>query len=122
MAIHSFTWALIFFGITALIGLYMLSRVYRELPRQNGVMIVHGIAAATAIGILFYYSAFEVITEAPFASIFFFIVAVFGGIFMVLWDKIMNRKMPKYFPLFHAGAAITGIILLAIFAFNHSGY
>ena len=120
MIIHSFTWALIFFGFTALIGLYMLSRVYRKLPRQNGVMIVHGIGAATAIGILFYYSAFELNTEVPYPSIFFFIIAVFGGIFMVLWDKIMNRKMPKYFPLFHAGAAITGFVLLVLYALNHN--
>ena len=121
MAIHSFTWALIFFGVTALIGLYMLSRVYRKLPRQNGVMMLHGIGAATAICILFYYSAFEVNTNVPYPSIFFFIIAVFGGLFMVFWDKIMNRKMPKYFPLFHAGAAITGFVLLAIYAYQHSG-
>ena len=98
----------------------MLTRVYRKLPRQNGVMMVHGIFAATAIGILFYYSAFELNTDVPYGSIFFFIVAVFGGLFMVFWDKIMNRKMPRYFPLFHAGAAITGFILLAIYAYQHS--
>ena len=118
MEIHSFTWALLFFGITAVIGLYMLRRFTKGLPRQNGVMILHGIGAATAIGILFYFSAFEVNSEVPYASIFFFIVAVFGGLFMVFWDKIMNRKMPKYFPFFHAGAAITGFVLLAIYVFN----
>ncbi len=120
MEIHGFTWALVFFGITATIGLYMLTRFFRGLSRQNGVMMLHGIGAGTAIGILFYYSAFELNTEVPYASIFFFIVAVFGGLFMAFWDKIMNRKMPKYFPLFHAGAAVTGFLLLLIYVINHS--
>ena len=119
MEIHSFTLALIFFGITATIGLYMLRRFYRRLPRQNGVMILHGIGAAGAIGILLYASAFEQNSNVPFGSIFFFTIAVFAGLFMAFWDKIVNRNMPKYFPLFHAGAAITGFVLLAIHVISH---
>src|SRR5678816_148440 len=119
MEIHHMQWALIFFGITALIGLYMLSRVFRGLPRQNGVMLVHGLFAGFAIGILFYFSANDPTTGIPYASIFFFVIAVFGGVFMVLWDKIMNRKMPKYFPLIHASAAVTGLVLLIVFVLNH---
>lgn len=114
MPIHSFTWALIFFGITASIGLFMLSRFYRGLPRRNGVMILHGIGAAAAMGVLFYASAFQLNSNVPFGSIFFFTIAVFGGLFMAFWDKVVNRKMPRYFPLFHAGAALTGFVLLVI--------
>lgn len=119
MEIHAFTWALIFFAVTASIGLYMLSRFYRGLKRQNAVMILHGMAAAVAISILLYYSAFELHTEVPYPSIFFFTVAVFGGLFMAFWDKIVNKKMPKHFPLFHAGAAIAGFLTLAYYVITH---
>jgi hypothetical protein len=95
----------------------MLSRYYRGLGRQNGVMMLHGIGAATAIAILFYYSAFELNTEVPYASIFFFTLAVFGGLFMAFWDKVVNKKMPKHFPLFHAGAAVAGFLTLAYYVF-----
>lgn len=120
MKIHAFTWSLIFFAVTASLGLYMLSRYFRGLGRQNAVMILHGMGAAVGIAILFYYSAFELNTEVPYPSIFFFIVAVFGGLFMAVWDKVMNRKMPKYFPLFHAGAALAGFVTLAVYVFTHT--
>ncbi|MFC5269811.1 hypothetical protein [Adhaeribacter terreus] len=120
MEIHHLQWSLIFFGLAASIGLYMFSRVLQGKPRQNGAMLIHGLFAAVAIGILFYFSAQEVNSEIPYASIFFFIIAIFGGAFMAMWDKIMNRKMPRYFPLMHAGAAVTGIILLIIFMVQHS--
>ena len=112
-------WALIFFGIAAVIGAYMISRVFRRLPRQTGAMLLHGLFAGFAIGCLFYFSAMETTKNIPYASIFFFVLAVLGGVFMAMWDKIMNRKMPKYFPVMHASAAITGIVLLIIFLFNH---
>ena len=119
MEIHAFTWSLIFFGITACLGLYMLSRFFQGLKRQNAVMILHGMGAAVGIAILFYYSASELNSEVPYPSIFFFILAVFGGLFMAFWDKIAKRKMPKYFPLIHAGAAVAGFVTLAYYVFTH---
>ncbi|MBK0402434.1 hypothetical protein I5M27_05520 [Adhaeribacter sp. BT258] len=120
MVIHHLEWALIFFGLAALVGLYMLSRVFKKKPRQNSAMLLHGLFAGFAIGILFYFSAQETNSEIPYASIFFFIVAIFGGAFMATWDKIMNREMPRYFPLLHASAAVTGIVLLILFVIKHN--
>jgi FtsH-binding integral membrane protein len=119
MEIHSLHWVLIFFCLGALIGLYLISRVFRGLGRPNGVMMLHGLFAAVGIGVLFYHSAFEATKEVPYASIFFFILAVFGGVFMVMWDKIMNRKVPKLFPVLHGAAAATGLILLVLFMIRH---
>jgi len=119
MEIHHLQLSLVFFGLAALVGLYMLSRFYRGLQRRNGTMLLHGLFAAAALGILIYYSAFESSNNVPFASIVFFIIAVFGGLFMAVWDKVMSRKMPRYFPLVHAGAAVTGVVLLIVFMLNH---
>lgn len=119
MELHTQQWALIFFGLAATVGLIMLRRYYRKLPRRNLTMLIHGIFAAAGICLLFYYSAFEQNANVPYLSIFFFILAVFGGITMAMWDKVMNRKLPRYFPLFHAGAAVSGIISLIIHLMNH---
>jgi len=119
MELQALHWALIFFGLAASVGLYMLSRIYRKLPRRNGTMLLHGIFAAAGICLLFYASAFELNENVPYLSVFFFIVAVFGGVTMAMWDKIMNRKLPKFFPLFHAGAAVSGIISLIVHILNH---
>jgi hypothetical protein len=119
MEIHSLHWVLIFFCLGASIGLYLISRVFRGLRRQTGVMMLHGIFAAAGIGLLIYHSAFIATTEVPYGSLFFFILAVFGGVFMVMWDKIMNRKMPKIFPVLHGLAATTGLILLILFMIRH---
>ena len=119
MKIHLLQWSLIFFLITASIGLLMITRFYRGLPRRNITMLIHGIFAAAAVGVLFYYSALEFNSEVPYGSIFFFIIAIFGGILMAMWDKIMNRKLPRFFPLFHAGAAVTGVVLLVVFMLRH---
>ena len=73
-------------------------------------MLLHGLFAAAGFGILVYYSALELNSDIPYLSIFFFLVAVFGGIFMALWDKVMNRKMPRFFPLIHGSAAVDGIV------------
>ena len=119
MGIHLLHWVLIFFCLGASIGLYLISRVFRRLPRQNGIMMVHGLFAAVGMGSLFYYSAFEPSFDIPYASIFFFVLAIFGGVLMVMWDKIMNRKLPRGIPIAHAASAITGIVLLVLFMFQH---
>lgn len=120
MEIHILLWSVIFFVAAASFGLYMLIRVFRRLQRQTAVMLLHGIFAGFGVGLLFYFSAFERNSEVPYGSIFFFIVAVFGGVFMVMWDKIMIRKMPRLFPLIHASAAVTGLILLVFYMLRHN--
>ncbi|HSI91412.1 MAG TPA: hypothetical protein VK927_09880 [Adhaeribacter sp.] len=116
---HPLLMVLIFLGAAALLGLYLISRYFRRLPRQNLIMMIHGFLAAAGVGTLFFHSAFSPNTEIPYASLFFFIVAIFSGILMAIWDKIMNRQMPQLFPLVHAGAAVTGLALLVMFIIKH---
>lgn len=119
MEIKMLHWSLIGFGLAASVGLYMLTRFYRSLPRQNSAMLLHGAFAATGISLLFYASVFEENSNVPYLSVLCFIVAVLGGITMAMWDKVMNRKLPAYLPLLHAGAAIAGVISLIVHVLNH---
>jgi NAD/NADP transhydrogenase beta subunit len=122
MEIHTPIYILFFFCLAASLGLYLISRVFRGLPRKNSVMMVHGLFAASGMGLLIYHSAFEPTKEVPYASLFFFVIAIFGGVLMVMWDKIMNRKMPKIFAVLHGSAALTAIILFVIYMIRHNHF
>ncbi|MDX5442310.1 MAG: hypothetical protein LPJ89_00830 [Hymenobacteraceae bacterium] len=111
---------IVLFIMAAIMGAYMFTMVLSRRPRPNWTLLLHGAFAATAISLLIYYSAMHTEESAPTASIVFFILAVFGGFIMLIIDKVMSRRVPVYFPLLHAGAAVTGLVLLVIYVINHS--
>lgn len=111
----------IFFVITASIGLAMY--VLYVLPGKNRPMplaAIHGMFAFISISMLTYFISTQVgaTNNTLNTAYLFFAIAAAGGIGMFVRDKFMKLPLPKWVPLLHAGAAITGFALLVVFAFS----
>lgn len=107
--------AIVFFVLAALLGLYLLSFVLQNKNTPKGVAFTHGPLAATGLIILIIYSFFN--SPAPIISIILFVLAALGGI-MLIYRDITGKSVPKWMAIGHGLIAITGFILLLIFAFS----
>ena len=113
----------IFFIITASIGAYLLTLVLKDKKRPIYIVAIHGIMAITSFALLLYFSGSSVggiqmgnIKGVPNNSITFFGIAIVGGAYMFVRDKILKKGIQKWMPFVHAGAALAGIILLFVYA------
>lgn len=95
-------------------GIFMLTRVLSERRPPRSVAFVHGILAASAYGLVVYYS-FGTNNGLMVATTIFLTVAVLGGLTLFGIDSV-KKKVPKVGAVIHGTAAIAGIILLIIYA------
>jgi hypothetical protein len=111
---------LIIFSITALLGGTLLNFVLNNKKRPMFIVALHGIFALFSIGTLYYYIGDETMDQkhAPVTSSVFFGLAAIGGIYMLVLDKVLSQSIPKWMPFIHAGAAVTGYVLLWIHALS----
>jgi hypothetical protein len=109
---------IIIFSITALLGGTLLNFVLNNKKRPMFIVALHGIFALFSIGSLYYYVADENmdLKHAPMTCAVVFGFAAIGGIYLLIRDKILDQPIPKWMPFIHAGAAVTGYVLLWIHA------
>ena len=100
------------FGITAIIGLYLLSFVLRNRETSKPIAMIHGFFAFTGFVILVLYC--YLYPPGPIESLIVFIIAAIGG--GILFYKDINGNLPKSLAIIHGLLAITGLILLIVFA------
>lgn len=106
---------IIIFVITACLGAYLLSYWLKRIETPKGVALMHGAFGATGIILLIIYSF-----SNPYAliSLGVFIVAALGGFFIFFCD-ILGKKIPQVIGIIHGLVAISGLILLITFCYNH---
>jgi hypothetical protein len=85
------------------------------------LIAVKGIFALASIGLLYYYIGVQTMetdmNHAPVVSSGFLSLAAIGGVYMFVRDKVMgNSNLPKWIAFAHAASAVTGYILLWIYA------
>lgn len=106
--------AIAILGMTAIIGMYLLSLVLRSKTTPTGIAVLHGLLAVTAVILLIVYCVRN--TTGPRESIIVFLIAATGGIIMGYRD-ITGKSVPKWLAIVHGLIAIVGFILLLCFAF-----
>ena len=106
--------AIAVFGLAAILGMYLISLVFRDKATPKGVAIIHGLFAALGLVLLIIYCIGN--TPAPIESLVIFCIAALGG--FVLFYKDLTGKIPKWLAVVHGLAAVTGYVLLLIFAFS----
>lgn len=105
--------ALAIFAMAAIAGMYLLSLILRNKSTPKGVTIIHGLMAATALVLLIIYCFGN--TPGPWSSIIIFTLAAIGG-FILNYRDITGKKVPKWLGVAHGLLAITGFVLLILFA------
>lgn len=102
------------FGMTAIIGMYLLSMVLRNKETPKSISIMHGFFAFTALILLSVYVFGH--SPGPTASLIVFIVAAMGGSILIYRD-VTGKTIPKWLAIGHGMIALTGFSLLLLFAF-----
>lgn len=109
------TAAIIIFILAALFGLVVLTAVLRDRPTPKPFVIIHGPLAATAI-VLLIIDVVKGHTEALLiASLIIFIIAALGGFVMYTLDTL-KKRIPKPLAILHPLIAVSGLIVLIIYA------
>lgn len=106
--------AIAIFGMTAVAGMYLLTLVFRGKETPKAVSLIHGLLAVTGLVLLIVYCTGH--DPAPVESIVVFVIAALGG--FVLIYKDLTGKIPKWLGVAHGLIAVTGFILLLVFAFG----
>jgi hypothetical protein len=110
--------AIAIFGMAAIFGIYLLSLILRNKTTPKGVTMIHGTMAAIALVLLYIYAFGN--TPGPWSSAIIFTIAALGG-FVLNYRDITGKTIPKWLGIVHGLAAISGFILLLVFAFNGDG-
>jgi hypothetical protein len=104
-----------FFALAALLGMYLLTFVLRGKETPKAIVFTHGPLAVIGLVLLLVY-----ITKGgpnPWESLVLFILAALGGLYMLSRD-LTGRPIPKFLAVGHGLLAVSGFVLLLIFAFN----
>jgi hypothetical protein len=107
--------AIAIFGMTALAGIYLLSLFLRSKGTPKGLTLIHGVFAALAIILLIIYCVKN--NAALWEVLIIFILAATGG-FILNFRDLMGKKVPKWFAILHGLLAVTGFVILWMFAFS----
>lgn len=103
------------FALAAIIGLMLISHVLRDTRPPRMAVILHGLFAATALGLLINYIIGN--EPGPVESTVLFTIAALGGFIMVTRD-LTGRSVPKWLAVAHGLLAISGFIMLVVFTLN----
>lgn len=97
--------AIILFGLTTIMGLYLSSLVLRNKETPKLVIAIHGIFTITGFVILFYYY------PASLNSILFFLTATLCGL-VLLYQDLADKKFSKWLCFAHGFLTLVGMIFL----------
>ena len=107
------TFIVVQYSVVALMGIYLLIRLFSNKPSKLLVGIIHGLLGLFGVSFLIIYTSFKQ-GDTPVISILLFVVAFFfgGGMFVM---SVQEKKFPKVIALIHVAIAVTGIVLLVKF-------
>ena len=106
--------AIAILGMTAILGMYLLTLLLRSKSLPKGATIIHGLLAVLAVVLLVIYCFGH--SPGPWVSIIVFLVAASGG-FIMNYRDITGKSVPKWLGLTHGLIAMAGFVMLLMFAF-----
>jgi hypothetical protein len=110
--------AIALFSGAAALGLYLLTFVWQKKETPKGIAILHGLFAASALVLLIVYAATSAHLPLPLAlAIALFVTAALGG-FVLISRDLAGKSMPAWLALLHGLLAVSGFILLLVYAFS----
>jgi hypothetical protein len=111
--------AVIVLALAAIGGLTLATIRLRGAPWPPlWLALVHGVVAATGVGILIYAALSTGIPQLAIASLVVFALAALGGATLLLGFHLRSKALPIPFVLGHGLIAITAYVLLLIAYFQ----
>ena len=108
--------SIVIFALAAVMGLILISKIIGKKETPKGVVIVHGLLAATGLIVLLLF-AIDNADNKPKIALGFFAVAALGG-FYLLYRDLKGKAGPAALAVLHAALAVTGFGILLFFAFG----
>jgi hypothetical protein len=107
---------IILFGLAAVLGLVLITKVFKDEETPKAMVYSHGAAAAVAL-VLLIIAYINQGGTLLMTSVLVFIVAALGG-FVMFGKDISDRSIPNWLSVVHALIAVTGFVLLLIAVFG----
>lgn len=107
---------IILFALAAVLGLVLITKVFKEEETPKAVVLSHGAAAAVGL-VLLIIAYMNQGGSWLMTSLLVFVVAALGG-FVLFGRDITDKSVPKWLAVVHALAAVTAfaLLLVAVFA------
>ena len=103
------------FAFAALLGIILISFVFRGKTPPKPLAILHGLVGATALVLLVVHTIND--NRIYITAIVIFTLAALGGLVLVA-RHLSGKPIPKGLAVIHGLAAITGYIILLVNAFG----
>lgn len=97
--------AIILFGVTTLMGLYLSSLVFKNREKPVSVIIIHGILSLMGFAILLFYYPASLTSLALLGT-----ATLFG--LMLLYQHLTQKKYTKWYCLAHGILTIAGLLFV----------
>lgn len=107
---------IILFGLAAILGLVLITKVLKDRETPKPVVYSHGAAAAAGL-VLLILAYINRGGSLLMISVLLFVVAALGG-FILFGRDLTGKGIPKWLAVVHALAAVSGFVLLLIAAFG----
>lgn len=107
---------IILFALAAVLGLILITNVFKEEETPKAVVYSHGAAAAGGL-VLLLIAYMNQGDSLLMTSLLVFIVAALGG-FVMFGKDISDGSIPKWLSVVHALAAVAGFALLLVAVFG----
>jgi hypothetical protein len=105
--------ALGLFAVAAVFGIYMATRVFAGALPPVIAAGLHGLFAATGLGLLLYSAVVSSQPQLVLISAGLLVVAALGG-FVMAGFHFQKKVPPKPLVVIHAGAAVAGVVCLGL--------
>lgn len=107
--------AIVFFLLTATLGLVLLTEVLQDNPIHKKARLLHGCFALIGLLLMITYLILYGNTSSLLTlSLTLFILAGLGGLSMFVMD-LKNKKTPKIIAVIHPLVAFAGLVTLIIY-------
>ena len=112
MLMNTLGFALGFFLLAVVLGIYLLSLVLRSKQISKRVAIIHGLFAAAGLILLVVYPFYH--HPAPILSMILFIFAALGGLTM-MYKGMSGKPVPAWLACGHGTIALIAVATLIVF-------
>jgi hypothetical protein len=106
--------AITIFGITALLGMYLFTLLFRNKGIPKAITLIHLLFAVLALVLLVLYCFIH--KTGPWICLVIFVITAATG-FMLNFKDLTGKKVPKWLGILHGLLAITGFAFLFLYTF-----